>query len=233
MGRFDREDTEGLPASLGSATEELRASVERQVREIVESAEQRASAIEDSALERAAQVERESQDSAKELFHTSVERSDRMLEAIDALEREIGAVIGLLREEAERLASELRAGKVSHDVQPAFNELVAEQADEEPASAETFSEPEFEDEEAPIGVNGGSPEVRDMIHQQISNLRETGKPREDAQRFLLRFKHGESYLNMLDEIYGPDEEAEEPTPSASRRRRLRRRRAKEQREEDG
>jgi hypothetical protein len=232
MGRFDRENlsAEGLPASLGTATEELRATVERQVREIVESAEGRAAAIEDQALERAAQLERESHDRATELFHTSVERSDRMLEAIDALEREIGAVIGLLREEAQTLAAELKAGKVTHTEPARFDGLANEAIEDpagEPATRETVAGEETESEETTDQPSGNA-EVRGMIHQQVSILHETGKSREDAEAFLLRFKHGESYLDILDEVYGEvPSEAGEAKPSPSRRRRLRRRRAKQ------
>jgi len=201
------------------------------VREIVESAQARATVIEDQALERAAELERESQESANELFHVSVERSDRMLEAIDALEREIAAVISLLREEAEKLAEELRAGRVKHEDVPRGvpeQETEAETPLEEAGGDEGEYEVEAETESAPEATNGGSPEVREMLHKQITQLYESGKPREDAQHFLLRFKQGEYYLDMVEEVYGSDEEDQHPPkPSASRRRGLRRRRAKE------
>jgi hypothetical protein len=59
----------------------------------------------------------------------------------------------------------------------------------------------------------GSPEVREMIREQVTKMRRTGKSREDAARFLMRFKKGRSYLPIIDEVYGrddgPEPEAEE------------------------
>ena len=113
MGRFDRDDltAEGLPASLDSATEELRSTVERELREIIEAAEAKAAEIEDRALEQAGQIEQYSQQMARGLLRESIERTDRMLAAIDSFERDASAAIGSLRGEAETLAAKLRAAK--------------------------------------------------------------------------------------------------------------------------
>src|SRR4029079_9737002 len=70
--------------------------------------------------------------------------------------------------------------------------------------------------------HAGSPEVREMLREQLVQLRESGKPRPDAERFLTRFTQGERHLDLLDEIYSDNDETK---PSASRSRTLRRRRA--------
>ena len=47
------------------------------------------------------------------------------------------------------------------------------------------------------------PEVRELIRQQLVTLAEAGRTRDDAERMLLRFRQGEQYFDLLDEIY-PD-----------------------------
>ena len=64
-----------------------------------------------------------------------------------------------------------------------------------------------------------------MVRLQLVTLRQSGKPRVDAERFLMRFNQGDKYLDLLEEIY---DQGEESTASPSRRRRLRRRRAKQE-----
>jgi hypothetical protein len=68
-----------------------------------------------------------------------------------------------------------------------------------------------------------NPVLDDMMRAQIMNMAESGATRADAERFLGRFKLGESYLGMLDEIYAAHDEARAPTGNRNRRRRFRRR----------
>jgi hypothetical protein len=259
VSRFDRDTIgiEGLSASLDSATEEIRATVERQLREIVAMAEQKAAQIEERALENAAQTERESMRKRDEMFETGVNRAYRMLEAIDALEAGIAAVIGTIRNEGENLTAELEAVRTAASSSPGpaaeaeastveSGEML--ESDEIPAEShaaaidegapepvidkgspeydlptrESFPDTQAGDEPGP-GV--GNPEVRDMVRLQLVTLFQSGKPRVDAERFLRRFRDGDRFRDLLEEIY---DQEEEPGPSASRRRRIRRRRAKQQ-----
>ena len=48
------------------------------------------------------------------------------------------------------------------------------------------------------------PEVRELIRLQLQGLAESGRTRADAERMLLRFRQGEQYFDLLDDIY-PDE----------------------------
>jgi hypothetical protein len=77
---------------------------------------------------------------------------------------------------------------------------------EEPIEEEALPEDEFEDDrEAPSTTNAQiDPEVRDMIRQQLVSLAEGGRNRADAERMLLRFRQGEQYFDLLDEIYPED-----------------------------
>jgi hypothetical protein len=49
-----------------------------------------------------------------------------------------------------------------------------------------------------------SADLAEMFHQQITRMRRDGKPREEAERVLLRFRLGHRFLAMLDEIYSAD-----------------------------
>jgi hypothetical protein len=40
-----------------------------------------------------------------------------------------------------------------------------------------------------------------MFREQITRMRDDGKPRDEAERVLLRFRLGHRFLGMLDEIY--------------------------------
>jgi hypothetical protein len=57
-----------------------------------------------------------------------------------------------------------------------------------------------------------------MVHQQLVRLKESGKPRVDAERYLNRFADSGDYAAILDDVYGPGE------PAKRRRRGLLRRR---------
>jgi hypothetical protein len=256
MGRFDRDKIgiEGLSASLDSATEEIRATVERQLREIVSVAEEKAAEIEQRALENADRAEREAIRRRDEVFETGVNRAYQMLEAIDALERDVARVVASLRAEAENLTTELEAAKneaasssvpgeeaeeptLDGDDAPAepevaIDEDLPEYDVEEDLPEDDFATPESFPEAAAVEESDRGPvnaEVRDIVRLQLVTLFQSGKPRADAERFLTRFKEGHKFHDLIDEIYSQGDESK---PSASRRRRLRRRRAKQQHEAD-
>ena len=62
----------------------------------------------------------------------------------------------------------------------------------------------------------------DMMRAQIVTLAQNGAPRADAERFLSRFKLGESYIGVVDEIYSQQEQSG-PGSGESKRRRFGRR----------
>jgi hypothetical protein len=217
MGRFERDEIEArrLPTSLGSATEDLRSTIEIEVAKIVEEAEARAAEIESQALERAGRMQEDSERRARELFQDSGERLQQMLAEIDAIDRVVTDAIRSLRAEAERLSSEIESARsnpfrqpdtiepseiIDSGQSPEAEEEVSEQpAPEEKAPQEPDAEPELQG-----SAPDGDPEVREMIRQQLVSLAEGGRNRTDAERMLLRFRQGEQYFDLLDEIY-PEE----------------------------
>jgi hypothetical protein len=244
MSRFEREEIEArrLPTSLGSATEDLRSTIEAEVAKIVERAEARAAEIESQALDRASRMQQDSERRAREVFHDSRERLQQMLAEVDAIERVVGDAVRSLRAEAERLSSEIDGARQEpfqpvdtiqpSDIidpagsEPPTEEQLEEMPPEEPAPAvepEAAADPEaaaeLEVEQQAESPNSDTdPEVREMIRQQLSSLAEGGRNRADAERMLLRFRQGEQYFDLLDEIY--------PEETPGRRGLLRRRRAR-------
>jgi hypothetical protein len=216
VGRFERHDSEEshLPETLGMATEGLRSTIELEVARIVETAEARAAEIEDQALEKASRVEQNSQRRLDAAFEDSRQRLAHMLSEIDAVEHSIGETVRSLRAETQQLSGELsRAGAEPFGVDEAPSRMweptaiatPPEEAPAAPAEAEPQG-PAFE---------LADPEIRELIRQQLTSLAEGGRTRADAERMLLRFRQGEQYFDLLDEIY--------PEATPGRRGLLRRR----------
>jgi hypothetical protein len=233
MSRFEREEIEArrLPTSLGSATEDLRSTIEGEVAKIVEQAEARAAEIESQALDRSGRMHQDSERRAREVFHDSRERLQQMLAEIDAIERVVGDAVRSLRAEAERLSSDIDGARqepfqVAEPIQPSDiidpegSEPPAEEQQEEipPEEPAAIVEPETDQPVEGDSDSNSDPEVREMIRQQLASLAEGGRNRADAERMLLRFRQGEQYFDLLDEIY--------PEDTPGRRGLLRRRKAR-------
>ena len=63
-----------------------------------------------------------------------------------------------------------------------------------------------------------NPVLDDMMRAQLVNMAGSGTPRAEAERFLGRFKLGESYLGMLDEVYAEQDGTSAPAGDQSKRR---------------
>ena len=196
MARFDRDETasSGVPAALDSAAAELRELVERQVTEIIKAAHDRAAEIEREATAKAERVQREAESRAQETLDDAYSRTWRMLDGIDLLESGVGDLIRTLRTEMESFAADLgsaaprTSASGDSDDGDSAAEMAVDQTDEAGAPSE----------------DGSRAEVEHMIREQVANMHAQGMSRAQAERFLLRFKQGEHYLHVLDQIYKPE-----------------------------
>jgi hypothetical protein len=222
MGRFEREDSpEGVPPTVGTATQDLRETVEAKLHEIVEAAEARAHEIEDRALEQALEIEQDSERRARTRFESSSERSAEMVQAIDAFEREVVESLRTLRERAAALASELGFETPTAPA-PEQQEPVAVTETVEAEIAEPEHEEAAPEAEAPEAEMVAAPDdAREDVRKQILDLFMSGKPRVEAERLLGRIEDGSRYIDLLDEVYEPRAETQQ---GSSRRRRGGRRR---------
>jgi hypothetical protein len=233
VSRFERDDIEArnLPPALGTATEGLRSTIEAEVVRIVETAQARATEIEDRALEKSNRFEQGSEHRAAEVFHGSRARIAQMLAQIDAAEAAVRDTVRSLRVEAERITDDLnRAATEPIDVtepepEPPPAEPVEEISPEAVTEGAPVPEAEASEEQAasqaetdPAAVETGDPAVRELIRQQLAGFAESGRTRADAERMLLRFREGEQYFDLLDEIF--------PGETPGRRGLLRRRKAR-------
>ena len=235
MARFDRQNTERseLAASLETATEELRLSVERELREIVETAKAQAKEIEREAGRRAAVLDRESEKRAEERLRASFGHVWALLDAVDLIEATLGSMVGALRAELEDLATELTRPLQAEDeaeitAPPAAAQALAGQQAGEPATPPVAAVEPAAVPDASVAEPAPAPtpevpnlEVRQMIYEQIVAMFRDGKARSDAERFVTRFKSGEDYLPLVEQVYNMQEAARGAKPRM--RRRLRRR----------
>jgi hypothetical protein len=227
MDRFKRDDeveAARLPTPLGTATEDLRSTVETEVAKIVERAQARASEIEDQALERANRIDQSSDRRAREVLEDSRQRIALMLAEVDAIERSVGEAVSSLRAETERLTGRIERAKseplLTPEPEPPAPEVEAELTAEAGSQNGDADAPRVTQPESEMPMLVSAPEIREMIRQQLLSLAEAGRTRADAQRMLLRFKEGEQFFDLLDEIY--------PEETPSRRGLLRRRKAPSQ-----
>jgi hypothetical protein len=250
LARFERQEAtdDRLADTLGAATEQLRAALEREAVEIVSKAREQAASIEEAARQSAAEVEQqaraknaeaeEASARAEEARASQTDRIARLLEDVDAVEERMQAMFGDLRRRLSGELEDIQGPSQHHDPiadpePPASNGAGEASTGAEPLArpnppgtdqAMAFSRP------VPLSVatevdaaTERNPVLDDMMRAQIVNAAESGTTRADAERFLGRFKLGESYLGMLDEIYSAQNEARTPAGNRNRRRRFRRR----------
>jgi hypothetical protein len=239
---------DALGASLGAATEQLRAALEREAVEVINKARAEAASIEEAAHSRAEQIEEDArsraQDAdaeAEEARYAQSRRVAQLLEGVEALEERMRSMFADLRTQLSS-AIEENGQPPAEPVQAAAptpwqalgnggeETPVVEYRDPEPEPAERSKGMAFP-KPIPLSLatevdaaTNPSPELDEMMRAQIVTLLETGKSRADAERFLSRFKFGESYAGMVDEIYSHRESAGRPD-DRGKRRRLGRRRA--------
>lgn len=211
---------------MGAATEQLRAALEREAVDIISKAREQAASIEHAARQSADEVVREARARADEedarAQEARVSQSKRIagvLEDVDDLERRMLATIADLR---RRLSAETVD-------EPAAGPEPADGDGAPPAPAATNQAPAFS-RPVPLSVAAEvdaaterNPVLDDMMRAQLANMAGSGTPRAEAERFLGRFKLGESYLDMLDEVYSEADRTGTTAAAHSKRRRLIRR----------
>ena len=77
--------------------------------------------------------------------------------------------------------------------------------------------------DGPELVTEPSPEMTEMFREQIVNMKNSGKTREEAERSLLRFNLGRRFIGLLDEVYSDESSDVVHVPAAGQRKRFARR----------
>jgi hypothetical protein len=203
-------------------TERIAAALEPALREVIDMTMERVAKIEQETMREA----RELMASAGQNSQEALDHSSRLVNRAEVLTGTVARVTSDLRTEVDDVTASLRG---LHGLKAELpQEMVEEQrdAEAEPQHAEA-DQPEPQpspdpeppsdhtadaldglelDEEEPEPPTPDpeiepSPELTGMFREQITRMRDDGKPRDEAERVLLRFRLGHRFLGMLDEIY--------------------------------
>jgi DivIVA domain-containing protein len=217
------------PAPRGGAS--LAVASSDQVRTIVEAAESSAAGITREAEDRAGQIRQQAAEEAdksrtdaahqaREHVAKVSEATSVMLQRVDAMEGELGALVESLRTGANRLNAdlallqgnmgELRASATGSGeaavVEEALEEEAAEAALEpepepEPVAAEPEPEPELVEEKEPTVEEPSTSGDSEGARLIALNMALNGTPREETDRYLAENFDITDRAALLDEVY--------------------------------
>jgi hypothetical protein len=242
--------TEQLRAALEREAVEIINKAREQAAGIEDVARQKADQVEQDARARAEELDRQARANADELEQHAVARaqeahnaqSDRiaqLIDGVDALEDHIRTMLDDLRTEVRSVVEDVTKDRPAPEASPDIDASPAAGSDAEVAQAEpspgdqamAFAQPvpsrpaalsaTAEAEEA----TERNPQLDTMMRAQLMSMRDSGRTRNEAERFLARFKSGASYIGLLDEFYPHHEEFVTPAAPKAKRRLLGRRRA--------
>jgi hypothetical protein len=196
-------------------TERIAAALEPALREVI-----------DMTMDRVAEIERETMRGARELMASAgqnskeaLDHSSRLVNRLDALTGTMNQVTSALRTEVDDVTESLRGlhrlnvelpeemARNASDAEPEYADPQPPPDPEPPSdhTADALDGLELDEEEpeppTPDPEIEPSPELTGMFREQITRMRDDGKPRDEAERVLLRFRLGHRFLGMLDEIY--------------------------------
>jgi DivIVA domain-containing protein len=227
-----------LKRSARRRSDTLASSASDQVRAIVEAAENSASDIQRDAENEAREIRDEANsearatreqaaDEAREYVGKVSESTSSMLERLDSMENELGALIESLRTGGNRLNADLQllegsltdAGAVIaprpvFELEPAAEPEMAAQP--EPVAEPEVTEPEPAFDPEPVAIDGEGAPVEDGASGTIPagagddaegarlialNMALNGTPREETDRYLSENFHLSDRDGLLDEVY--------------------------------
>jgi DivIVA domain-containing protein len=221
-------DQAAAPAPRGGAP--LAVAASEQVQTIVEAAENSAAGITREAEDRAGQIRQQAADEAdksradaahqaREHVVKVSEATSVMLQRVDAMEGELGALVESLRTGANRLNADLallqgNMGELRAAATGSGEAAVVEEALEEEAALESASEPEPEPEPEPVAAEPEPVEEKEPTVEEPSgtgdsegarlialNMALNGTPRDETDRYLAENFDIADRGALLDEVY--------------------------------
>ncbi len=214
------EEVEELRRADRPSTATLASAAADQVRSIVEAAETTASDIKRQADDEAAGTRARAQADAEKSRADATEQAQRhvaavqeatqiMLQRVDAMESELGALVESLRTGANRLTAdltllqgnmgELRTVSTGEEAAPAV-----EREPDRPTRVEAAPEPEYEEELEELEEGGEVEESEDDSEGArliALNMALNGTPREETDRYLAENFQLADRETLLDEVY--------------------------------
>ena len=226
---------------LAAEAKRLPPGLAPELRKIVDTAVARVAEIELDAIRQAQELTQRSEE-GREVLRFALDRAFHLMNSLELLSGAVDGMVAALRIEINDTVEALRqTGEHESELSRELNALEVAQAEAEqerppapiPATrgdeseAAADGEREHDVQESANGDIPGediepSPELTEMFRERITDMRRSGKPREEAERSLLRFNLGRRFLYLIDEIY-----AETPAESGRRSRRFGRRRSRD------
>jgi DivIVA domain-containing protein len=213
----------GTPAAAPAAGASLASIASSQVQAIVEAAETSAASIEREAREHAAQVEQDAAREAQRIRDEAIARSQDhvgkvheatalMLQRVDAMESELGALVQSLRTGANRLSADLsllsgNMGELYTAAGDAAPEPVAYEPEPEPIVVveEEIVIVAIEEEDEPVVVAepaaAGSDDDVEGARLIALNMALNGQTREETDKYLAENFDLADRAGLLDEVY--------------------------------
>ena len=192
----------------------LTAALEPEVSQIIDTVVARVAEIEQQALREARELSQRSEQAAREAAGFALDRSRQVTGTLEELAGTVTEMTSALRTGVDAVLEALRG------LQEAQVEVPDELEARPEVSGAKLGEAESE------GVDGGtpmdpgvgpSPELAEMFREQITLMRDDGKPRDEARRVLKRYRWGRHFFGMLDEIYSSDGSADAAGPGLIRK----------------
>ena len=197
----------------------LTAALEPEVRQIIDTVVARVAEIEQEALREARELSQRSEQGAREATSFALDRSRQVTGTLEELADTVREMTSALRTGVDAVLEALRGLQEAHvelpdevDARPEVSGAKLVEAEPEPESdGETLMDPRV----------GPSPELAEIFREQITLMRDDGKPRDEARRVLKRYRWGRHFFGMLDEIYSSDGSADAARPGLIRKLRSR------------
>ena len=223
MTGFDTrsEPQQAAPAQDGRPldAQHLLSGIEPQLNEVIDAAVARVAQIEHAAVEEARQLVDRTHQEARDAYGSAIDRSSELIGRLEVLATAVNDLTLVLRTEADGVVQSLRGMRQATSrwpVEASEAEAPAPPTPQAapPATAAQPAPPQAQAPEpaAPAAAEPAPPEpevepsaeLTDLFRERIIHMRRDGKPREEAERVLLRFRLGHRFLGMLDEIYTAD-----------------------------
>jgi cell division septum initiation protein DivIVA len=208
------DEVEALQARARRSGESLAGAASERVEAILQAAETSASEIQREATERAEELTQRAASEARDHVARVSEATSVLLERVDAMESELGALVESLRSGAKRLDADLRLlqgnmGELRAAATGSGEAAVVAEVEPEPEAVEekeptveekepTVKEKEPTVEETPTGADGSDSEGARLI---ALNMALNGTPREETERYLAENFDLPDREALLDEVY--------------------------------
>ena len=228
-------------AEAARVSETLPVALEPELRRIIDTAVARVASIELQAIRESRQLTQRTEEESREALKFALDRTQQLVDGFELLTATVAGMISSLRIELESAMKALETAddpyaQLTIDQQPkaAAEPALAPAPTEEAPAPVSPAQPVAQESkpDGPVqGMNGDgpevhtepSPEIAEMFREQIINMKNSGKTREEAERTLLRFNLGRRFLGLLDEVYDDDSTASESAPESEQRGRFVRR----------